>query len=111
MKKKLIVLTKYFKFLYIIYYFIGSLMVNILKLFIKPRNNLIFFISFGGKKFDDSPKVLYEAMLIDSRFDGYNFIWAFQNPDKYIIPRGKKIKTDTISYYITALQARCWITN
>lgn len=111
MKKKLIVITKYFKFLYVLYNFMGSLFVNVLKAFIKPKNNVILFISFGGKKYDDSPKAIYEAMLIDSRFDGYKFVWAFQNPDKFDIPKGKKIKTDTINYFINALQARCWITN
>ncbi|MCB2339584.1 CDP-glycerol glycerophosphotransferase family protein [Clostridium estertheticum] len=111
MKKHLMIIVKYFKTLYKIYYWIGSFTINILKFFVKPNDNLILFISFGGKKFDDSPKDIYEDMIKDNRFDGYDFVWAFQNTESFKIPRGRIIKTDTYKYYITALKARCWITN
>lgn len=111
MKKYLITIVKYFKPLYNMYYWIGSFAINILKFFIKPNNNLILFISFGGKKFDDSPRVIYEQMIRDKRFDGYDLVWAFQNTEAFVIPRGRIIKTDSFKYYITALKARCWITN
>lgn len=93
------------------YYWIGTFNINILKLFVKPKKNLILFISFGGKKFDDSPKAIYEAMIKDNRFDGYEFVWAFNNTEAFKIPRGRVIKTDSLKYYITALKAACWITN
>ncbi len=41
---------------------------------------LIFFESFFGRWYADSPKAIYEAMLQDSRFDDYIFIWSFR-PD------------------------------
>ena len=69
LKKYLITLVKLFLPLYIIYYWFGSFILNIIKLFVKPDDNLILFISFGGKKFDDSPRAIYEEMIIDSRFD------------------------------------------
>lgn len=97
--------------LYSIYYHVGSFMVNILKLFLKPDGKLFLFVSYGGRKFDDSPKDIYEAMLNDSRFEGYKFVWAFRKPDNFVIGSGKKIKIDTLQYYITALRARVWITN
>ena len=50
-------------------------------------------------------------MLNDSRFDNYKFIWAFIDPDKHAIARGRKIKIDSFKYYKTLLSARCWITN
>lgn len=111
MKKYLIVIVKYFKPLYNIYYWIGSLIIRILKVFVKPNDKLILFISFGGKKFDDSPRVIYEQMIRDKRFDDYDLIWAFQDTEAFIIPRGRIIKIDSFKYYITALKARCWITN
>lgn len=111
MKKVLITIIKAIKPLYSIYYYIGSLCINILKFFIKPQDDIILFVSFGGKKFDDSPKFIYENMINDSRFDKYTLIWAFDNPKNIEIPRGKKIKIDTFEYYVTALKARCWITN
>lgn len=87
---------KYFNPLYKVYFWIGSFFINILKFFIKPKDNLILFISFGGKKFDDSPKAIYEAMIRDNRFDGYDLVWAFQNPQEFKIPRGRIIKTDSM---------------
>ena len=111
MKEKVMTLVKVCKPLYSIYYYIGSLIINILKIFIKTEENIILFVSFGGKKFDDSPRVIYEKMINDSRFNKYTFIWAFNEPEKIKIPRGRKIKIDTFEYYVTALKARCWITN
>lgn len=111
MKKKLITVVKVFKPLYNIYYYIASFIIKIIKTFIKTDNNLILFVSFGGKKYDDSPQVLYEKMINDKRFDNFEFVWAFNEPDKVEIQRGKKIKIDTVKYFITALKARCWITN
>ena len=90
MKKRLIAITKYFKFLYKIYYYIGTIFVNVLKIFIKPSDKIILFNSFGGKKFDDSTRAIYEYMVEDDRFNDYEFVWAFHEPDDFNIPKGKK---------------------
>lgn len=111
MKKYLFYIVKYVRWIYSLYYYLGTFFLKVLKLFVKPNDKLILFISFGGKKFDDSPKSIYDALLKDKRFDSYNIVWAFNNPEKYKISRGKKIKTDTLNYFITALKARIWITN
>ncbi len=103
--------VKYLPWLYNIYFHLGTAAVRLLKLFVKKDERLIVFSSFGGRKYDDSPKCIYEAMIKDSRFDDYKMIWAFIQPEKYNIPRGEKVKTDTIAYYKTLLKARCWITN
>lgn len=103
--------VKYSRWIYTLYFYLGSLGINILKWFIRPNKHLIVFSSFGGRKFDDSPKAIYEAMLCDRRFDQFNFVWAFMHPDDYTLPRGEKIRTDTFTYYKTLLKARCWITN
>lgn len=88
-----------------------SSFVNLLKLFVKPDDSLILFNSFGGKKYDDSPKEIFELMRKDSRFKDYKFVWAFHEPEKFNIKDAENIKTDTLRYFITALKARCWITN
>ena len=78
-------------------------------MFIKIDDRLILINSFGGKKYDDSPKVLYEAMLNDSRFDDYKLVWAFSDPTIYNIPNS--IQIDSLKYFVTALKAKCWISN
>lgn len=109
MKKRLMVLIKYFKCLYTIYFYVFGFVLSILKIFIKPDKRLILINSFGGKKYDDSPKVLYEAMIQDERFKEYKIVWAFHEPTLHNIPNS--IKADTIKYFITALRASCWISN
>ena len=80
-------------------------------LFTKTDNKLILFNSFGGRKFNDSPKVLFEAMLNDPRFAGYKFVWAFEEPEKCKISGAKSIKIDSPEYFKTALKAKVWISS
>ena len=103
--------VKYSKVLYSIYFHLGSMCISLLKCFLKSDEKLIVFNSFGGRKYDDSPKCIYEAMLKDSRFADYKLVWSFINPHAHDIPKGKKVKTDTFLYYKTLLKARAWVTN
>ena len=88
----------------------GGFALSVLKLFVRPDPKLILFNSFGGKKFDDSPRAIYLKMKEDTRFRDYRLVWAFHEPEDY--PEVKnRIRTDTLSYFVTALKARCWISN
>ena len=80
--------------------------------FVKTDSKLILFNSFGGKRFDDSPKAIYELMRKDARFKNCKLVWAIQDPLKCRVPEGTiVIKSDTPKYFITALAAKIWITN
>ena len=109
MKQKLVNFLKYNKVAYAVYYRVMSFCMNVLKLFIKTDDKLILFNSFAGRKYDDSPKAIFEEMRKDPRFKGYRLVWAFHQPEKYDAPQ--KIKTDGINYFKTALAARVWVTN
>lgn len=111
MKQKIANFIKYNKTIYIIYYYAMSLFINILKLFVPSDDKLILFNSFAGRKFDDSPKAIYEVMKSDPRFKNYRLVWAFHEPEKIQLDGVTKIKTDGIKYFIIALAARVWITN
>lgn len=88
----------------------GKLFLRVLKVFIATDDKLILFNSFGGKKFDDSPRAIYMEMKSDPRFSDFKLVWAFHNPNQF--PEVKNsIKTDNIKYFITALRARCWVSN
>ena len=67
-KKRIISIVKYNKIVYLFYYYLMSLCINIIKLFVKPDDNLILFNSFAGRKYDDSPKEIFEVIKNDSRF-------------------------------------------
>lgn len=111
MKKYLFYIVKYVKWIYSLYFYLGTFALKVLKLFVRPDDKLILFISFGGRKFDDSPKAIYDQMIKDPRYDGYKIVWAFINPDAFNIPVGEKVKCDTLAYFKTALKARVWISN
>ena len=111
MKERLIVIVKSSKIIYLIYYYAGKAFLNLLKIFVPFDKKTILINSFGGKKYDDSPKAIYDKMIKDSFFNDFKFVWAFHNPENFNVPIGEKIRTDTLKYYITALKAGVWITN
>lgn len=103
--------VKYSRTLYSVYFYLGSALIRLLKLFLREDGSLIIFNSYGGQRFDDSPKVIYDLIIEDDRFKKYKLVWAFTNPEKYNISQGRIVKVDTLRYYITLLRARIWITN
>ena len=110
--KRLSYIIKSSQFIYDVYFFIMSALLKILGLFVGLDENLILFNSYGGKKYDDSPKAIYEWMLSDHRFDNCKLVWALQEPDKVIIPgRAEVVKSDSFKYFVMALKARVWVTN
>lgn len=85
--------------------FLGSL----IKLTVQKKT--ILFCSFGGRNFNDSPKAIYDEICQRKDFNDWNLVWAFVNPDKYEIPRGKKIKIDTLSFFRNLISSKIWVSN
>ncbi len=111
MIKKVKRLVKSSRILYRIYYYLGSFFLRILGMLIKTDDNLILFVAYGGQRYDDSPRAIYEYMCNHSRFSQFTYMWAFVDPAEIEANIPNKIKIDTISYYIYALKAKYWITN
>lgn len=111
MKNKIVYLLKNNSMVYNIYCFIFNIFFRILRIFIKTKNNVILINSFGGKKYDDSPRVIFEYMITQKKYQKYKIYWAFDNPEKFEIEKAEKIKTNTFKYFVIALKAKYWITN
>lgn len=112
MKRYLKNIVKNNKIIYSIYYFIFSLFLRFIGIFIKTQENLALFVCYGGKRYDDSTKVLYEYVKSDEKYKKLKEVWAFVEPNKFdMIQKDEKVKIDTFKYYITALKAKYWITN
>ena len=103
-------LVKRNKLFYLCYYYFGSFLLRLAGLFVKTDPNLILFISYGGQKYDDSPRVLYEYLLKNPVSADQRYVWAFINPEQFPEVENK-VKVDTPAYYMTALRAGYWITN
>ena len=98
------------KLIFKAYYYVMSLVLRIIRLFVSTDDKLILFVSYGGRHFNDSPKCIYEAMKLDPRYENYKLVWAFSNPNEHNLDT-PKIRIDSLKYYVTALKARCWVTN
>lgn len=78
-------------------------------------DNMILFESYGGKSYSDSVRAIYEELLQDEQYRSFYFVWAFQDPSKYLhllenhhtilVRKGTK---EYRRYYATA---RYWINN
>ena len=85
--------------------------LKVWSLFVPVKTKTMMFASFGGRKFDDSPRALYEEILKREEFNDWTMIWAFVNPEKFEIPRGEKIKIDTLSFFKAMISSKVLISN
>ena len=98
----------------IIQYFykrVFSFIFRFIGLFIKTDPNLILFNSFGGKKYNDSPKVIFEQLLNHPKSKKLKLVWALENPDNFDIPNAIKIEINSFKYFIIALKAKYWVSS
>lgn len=109
MKKIKNILKKY-QLLYFMYNFVISSLLKFISLFIKIDDKLLLFNSFGGAKFDDSPRVIYEYMKSNDKYKDYKMIWSIDNIK--LLPKDVAyVKNNTIKFFITSLKSKYWITN
>lgn len=108
---KVVTILKTNKIVYNIYHYIFSSLLKLIGIFIKTDNKLILFNSFGGKKYDDSPKAIYEYMKSNKKYKDYKLIWALNNPTLVEGLNITSVKNNSIKFFITALKAKYWITN
>lgn len=76
---------------------------------------LVYFQTFSGRSYGDSPKAIYKAMLEDERFSDYCFVWSFLEPEKYAFleenPNTKVIKSKSEDERKYLARAGYWISN
>ena len=89
-----------------------SFVFKVLGLFIKVNPKQVIISSLIGKNYGDSMKVLYDEMRKNPKFEGYTYVWAFDDPAKYKVDGdAKKVKLVSPSYYIEALRSGIWLSN
>ena len=76
-----------------------------------PIDKKLIVFSAHSRKYNDSPRTLYERMIKDPRYRGYKYVWALEDPENVQIPGpAEKVKSDTLEYFKTTLKAKYWIT-
>lgn len=109
MRERMIYILKHNKLIQKLYVVIMSLVFKVWGVFLKTEGNLVLFVSFMGKNFNDSPKVLYDYMQSHPDYKSYRCVWAFEHPENF--PELEVVKIDTPAYFKMALKAKYWITN
>lgn len=109
-RERLVYILKHYKWIQYTYRRGMSLFFRFAGLFFKMDKDLVLINSWVGKKYNDSPKVLFETMRDDPRFKNLKYVWAFEHPEKFDLRGAKCIKIDTWEYFKTALKAKVWIT-
>lgn len=83
--------------------------------FAKIDDRLVYFQTFSGRGYSDSPKAMYEYMLRAPEYAGYRFVWSFKDPEKYrsLLENGR---TEIVKFRSKAdnkalRKAKYWIAN
>lgn len=109
MRDRLIYILKHNRIVQKLYVVMMSFVFSILGVFQHTDKKIVLFVSFMGKSFNDSPKVLYDYIQSHPAYKQYRCVWAFEHPEQY--PTLDTVKIDTPAYFKTALRAKYWITN
>ena len=109
--KKIKSLLKNNGIIYFLYNRIISIFIRFIGLFCPIDNKLVLINSFGGAKFNDSPKAIYDYMINSKKYKDYKIIWALDNPNIIDNCNVKYVKNNSLKFFITALKAQYWITN
>ncbi len=76
-----------------------------------PMDNKMILFSGHSRKYNDSPRTIYEYLISRQEFKGYTFIWALEDPANVDVPGpAVKIKADTLKYFFYTLKAKYWVT-
>lgn len=109
MRDRLIYILKHSTGVLALYKVVMSFVFRVWGLFVETDENLVLFVSFMGKNFNDSPKAIYDYMQSHSEYKKYHCVWAFEKPENF--SGLKTVKIDTPAYFKMALKAKYWVTN
>ena len=69
---------------------------------------MVAFSSFFGRSYCDSPRAIYEYMLLN--YPEYKYVW-FVNTDVDIPGKVKRVRTDSLKYYYYQARAGAYVLN
>ena len=77
-----------------------------------PMDKEMVVFSGHTRKYNDSPRTLYEYMLAHpEKYGQYKCVWALEDPANVDVQGNPiKVKSDTLGYFKYTLRAKYWIT-
>lgn len=111
LRAKIDYILKHNTFINKLFKVLASAFFRFVGLFVPIDKNAILFSSLS-RKYNDSPREIYEYLLAHEEYSGYRFFWAIEKGDSTEIPgECKRVTPDTFSYFITALRCKYWVTS
>lgn len=88
-----------------------STVLKIIGVFTPMEDKMVIF-SGHSRKYNDSPRTLYEYMLAHpEKYGQYKCVWALEDPEHVVVPGNPiKVKSDTFKYFKYTLKAKYWVT-
>ncbi|MBQ6388074.1 MAG: CDP-glycerol glycerophosphotransferase family protein [Mogibacterium sp.] len=80
----------------------------------KIDDKLVYFQTFSGRGYSDSPKAMYEYMMKAPEYKDFRFVWSFKEPEKFRFlenDRTTLVKFRTKADNVALRTAKYWITN
>lgn len=80
----------------------------------KVDNKKMYFQTFSGRGYSDSPKAIYEYMISSSEYADFEFVWSFQEPEKFRFlenDRTRLVKFRSMQDNKELRTAKYWISN
>jgi CDP-glycerol glycerophosphotransferase len=100
---------KHNNFVYRVFNFSVSTFMKLWGLFVKQEDHMVIF-SAHSRKYNDSPKAIYEYMLSTGKFKDFKMVWALEDTNADIPGKPIIVKADTPKYFWYTLKAKYWIT-
>ena len=75
-----------------------------------PIDSKLVLFSSLSRRYNDSPREIYESMVCDPRYRDYKFVWALEDVSIDIPGSAIKVKADSYEYFRIALKAKYWVT-
>lgn len=102
-------IVKHSYFAYQVFNVVLSSLMKLWGVFVSTDKKMVLF-SAHTRKYNDSPKVLYEYMISHQEYSSYKLVWALDDVETKLPGNAEIIKTDTLKYFYYTLKAKYWIT-
>ena len=70
---------KHNHFISVLFLLLSSACMRIWGVFVPVDNKMIIFTAHG-RKYNDSPRAIYEYMLKTGKFNGFKLVWGLEDP-------------------------------
>ena len=102
-------LLKHNQFISVLFRKVASACMRFWGLFVPVDGKMVIFTAHS-RKYNDSPRAIYEYMLKSGKFKDFKLVWGLEDPSVEIPGNPIKVKADTVSYFKYTLKAKYWIT-